>query len=123
MSRYIKIDGCETCEYSDYLEDGSDTFMCKRTAKRCPPYGIPNWCPLPVLPERDAEAAVLIRSLVAEFRRTGHVPPDAIEAMMRWVDQNTPARFKEEERWQITAVSNGRTQVGAPFAPAPRKTW
>lgn len=49
-----------------------------------------------VLSERDAETAVLVRTLVSEFRRTCGISWDVVEAMAAWVNQNTPERLKEE---------------------------
>ncbi len=50
MSRYIEIRECGDCPHSDkgeisYCNAWDDMF-----AKSCPPTGIPEWCPLPVLP-------------------------------------------------------------------------
>lgn len=41
--------------------------------------------------------AVLVRAAVSEFRRTGHWPCDVFMRMAKWVDENTPPRWREGE--------------------------
>lgn len=60
MSRYIEVRDCRDCPnsypgaptFKEFLQEGTRNALdCKLKHRRChPPSGIPEWCPLPVLP-------------------------------------------------------------------------